>query len=91
MEDPVSHVQVPEETASAAHAGRRLGCRHGEQCAREARTNAAGRGEVAGGDAPGGGDEAQGQVHNVRPEGEEIQKECSQYVNLVMLALSFFS
>ncbi len=46
---------------------------------------------MEGGHANGSGDDSKGQIHNLRPEGEEISKGDSQYVRLRLLCIGLRS
>lgn len=80
MEDPLAAVQVPEEAAEAPPPRRRLGGRDARDGAGQEGRDAQGRREVEGRDAHRGGDAAQGQIHHLRPEGEEVPEGHTQYV-----------
>ncbi|KAH8194865.1 hypothetical protein TruAng_010977 [Truncatella angustata] len=72
VEDPMAPVQVPEDQTTKKTAGRRLGRRDAGRGAGQARGVPQEPRGLEAGDAHRGRDAAQGQVHHVRPQGEEV-------------------
>ncbi|KZL77233.1 hypothetical protein CT0861_01603, partial [Colletotrichum tofieldiae] len=78
LEDPLAAVQVPEAAPAPAPPGRRRRGRDGGRGACQEGRDGRRTGAVEGRDADRGGDAAAGQVHHVRPQGEEVPQGHSQ-------------
>lgn len=79
QEDPLAPLALPEAPPPQAATGGRQRRGHHQPGTEQAGGDAQGSREVEGRDAAGGGDAAQGQVHHLRPQGEEVPQRNTQY------------
>ena len=91
QEDSLATVALPEDPATKAAPGRRLGRRDPRRRARQAGPHAHRPRDVEGDDAHRGRDAAQGQVHHLRPQGEAIPEGHPQYVLFFFFFFSLLS